>query len=167
MVEVVRGNDAHKYLGITLPGQLRHRGEVILAHRLKCGWSKLHMFRDILTNRHVDIRLRLRLLDAIATPSALYGLSTTPLTTTALERLAVAQRKMLRLMVGYVKGHDDSWADMHRRLSAKISRALSKYPVKLWRDELESRKRLFADRISNGSAPVLVRIVHALSSSWE
>ena len=121
LVEIVRGDDTHRYLGVTFPGQLRRRGEVILAHRLKCAWSKFHMFRNVLTNRHVDIRLRLRLLDAVVTPSALYGLSTAPLTATALERLGVAQRKMLRLMVGYVKFTDDSWDDMHRRMSGKIS----------------------------------------------
>ena len=141
MVEIMQGMSSHKYLGIHLPGHLVHRGNVTLNHRLKCAWSKFHMFRACLVNKHVDIVLRLRLLESVVTPCALYGLTTAPLTAAAFEKLAVAQRKMLRLMIGYVKGPDDSWADMHRRLSAKISRSLTKYPLILWSDELESRKR--------------------------
>ena len=53
------------------------------------------MFRPSLTNRHLDIRLRLKLFDAVESPTTLYGLATAPLTAAVLERLAVAQRKML------------------------------------------------------------------------
>ena len=161
MVEIVRGSDTHKYLGVALPGQLRRRGDTILAHRLKCAWSKFHMFRAALTNKHVDVRLRFRLFDAVVTPCAVYGLSTAPLTAAALERLAVTQRKMFRLMVGYVKSPDDSWADMNRRLSAKIERALERFPVRLWKEELAKNKQKLATKIASGSAPDLVRKIHA------
>ena len=161
MVEVVRGDDAHKYLGVSFPGQLRRRGHAALAHRLKCAWAKFHAFRTSLSNRHVDIALRLRLFDAVVTPSALYGLSTAPLTAVMVERLAAAQRQMLRLMFGYVKAPDDTWADMHRRLSAKISSALAKFPLRLWADELNSRKHKLSLKVADGSAPELVRILHA------
>ena len=94
------------------------------------------------------------------TPSALYGLSTAPLTATALERLGAAQRKMLRLMVGYVKFTDDSWADMHRRMSGKISEALEKYPIGIWKDELSKRKQKLIGKIESGSASELVQSIY-------
>lgn len=50
------------------------------------------MLRDVHTNKHVDIGLRLRLLVSGITPSTLHGLTVAPLTATELEKLAVAQR---------------------------------------------------------------------------
>ena len=45
-------------------------------------------------------------------------------------------------MVGYVKSPDDSWADMNKRLSAKIDRALERFPVRLWKEELAKSKTI-------------------------
>ena len=163
IVEVVRGEDARRYLGIVLTGKLRKRGESTLAHRLKSAWCKFNMFKSIFCNRHVDIRLRLRFFDAVVTPSSLYGLSTAPLTAALFERLAVTQRKMLRLMVGYVKGPEDTWADMCKRLSQKIAAALAKFPGKPWNEELKARKQKMANKMDVGSAPALVLAVH----SWD
>lgn len=63
MIEVARAKETHKYLGASLPGDLRVRGKANLAHRLKCAWSKFHLFHASLTNKHVNIKLRLRLFD--------------------------------------------------------------------------------------------------------
>ena len=136
-----------------------------MAHGLKCAWSKLHLFRKVLSNKHVNVCLRLRFFDAVVTPSAVYGLSTAPLTAAALERLAVAQRKMFRLMVGYVKAPEDLWADMNRRLSAKIGRALERFPVRLWKQELANNKQKLTTKITSGYAPDLVRKIHAWNPS--
>ena len=146
-------------------GQLSRRGDSILAQRLQCAWSKFHLSRTVLTNKHVDVRLRLRLFNAVVTPSAVCGLSTAPLTAAALERLAVAQRKMFSLMVGYMKTLDDFWADMHRRLSAKIGRALERFPVRLWKEELAKNKRKLATKIASGCAPELVQKIHVWNPS--
>ena len=70
-IEVLRSGDQHKYLGAALPGDLRKRGGTILAHRLHCAWSKFHMFKHALTNRHVDKKLRLKLFDSVVSPFAL------------------------------------------------------------------------------------------------
>ena len=66
-----------------------------------------------LVDKHVNIKLRLRLFDAVVTPSALYGLAVAPLTSADMQYLARTQRRMLRLIVGYVKLPDDTWADMY------------------------------------------------------
>ena len=58
-VEVLRAGQEHKYLGAALPGGLQHRGGNMVAHRLQGAWSKFHAFRNALTNRHVDVRLRM------------------------------------------------------------------------------------------------------------
>ena len=115
--------EVYKYLGIALPGDLRSRGRTTLSHRLRCAWAKFDMFRTSLTNRHVDVRLRMKLFDAVVTPSVLYGLTAMPLTARDEDRLAIAQRKMLRQIVGYVKASTDTWADMYRSLKKRIRHA--------------------------------------------
>ena len=116
-----------------------------LQYRLRCAWGKFHEFKRALTDKHVDVKLRLRLFDAVVTPCALYGLTAAPLTTKDEQQLATAQRKMLRLIVGYVKGPDDSWADMYRRLRSKLASALAKKPVGEWVPALKTRKKSLLD----------------------
>ena len=41
-VEIVSGRSKHKHLGKTLVGDLRHRAEVELGHRLQVAWAKFH-----------------------------------------------------------------------------------------------------------------------------
>ena len=94
-----------------------------------------------MTNKHVDIKLRLRLFESVITPSALYGLTTAPLAAKDYEKAAVAQRKMLRLMFGYVKLPHDAWQDMYRKLRQRIERATAKFPLRLWHLEIACRKR--------------------------
>ena len=92
-------------------------------------------------------------------PAVLYGLSTAPLTSTAVECLAIAQRKMLRLIMGHVKLDGDSWADMYRRLRQKLATAMDKCSVKEWPDELKKRKqKLRRDLIGNSRNPLVTRV---------
>jgi len=88
-IEVARKNDRNSYLGSSFIGDLRNRGRGILANRIRCAWFKFHLFKHSLTNKHVDIKLRLRLFEAVVSPAALYGLSTAPLTAAGLELLAL------------------------------------------------------------------------------
>ena len=103
--------------------------------------GKISSFRGSLTNKHVDVKLRLRLFGSVITPCVMYGLSTAPMVAADIEHLAATQRKMSRLMIGYVKGPQDTWADMHRRLNRKIDAALAKFPVRLWGAEIKKSKR--------------------------
>ena len=111
MIEVARAKETHKYLGASLPGDLRFRGKANLAHRLKCAWSKFHLFYASPTNKHVNIKLRLRLFDTVVTPAVLYGLTAFPLTQHDIEQLGVTQRKMLRKSSG-----GRSWQMMNGRM---------------------------------------------------
>ena len=93
-IEVMRAMDTHKYLGCCYPGDLLKREPTILEARLRCAWSKFSLFRHSLVNRHVDIKLRLRLFESVVTPVALYALTTAPLSAKSLERLAVCRNKL-------------------------------------------------------------------------
>ena len=119
-------------------------------HRLRCAWAKFSCFRHALVDKHIDVRLRLRLFDAVVTPCALYGLTSAPLTATDEECLAITQRKMLRNIVGYVKLPDDTWADMYRRLRVKVERAVQHRPVHDWVETLCSNKLRLLTQIETG-----------------
>ena len=149
-VELVRNTEVHKYLGNSFPGDLASRGKELLRNRLKCAWSKFHLFRHALTDKHVDLRLRLRLFDSVVAPSAFYGLSTAPLTSHDFEKLAATQRRMLRLIIGYSKQSDDTWEDMYRRIKHKMTKAMGKSPTRDWAKEVKRRKaKLQEDLMQN------------------
>ena len=80
MVEVLRRGTVHKYLGKAFCGNLRNRGQCNLSHRMQCAWWKFHELRTTLENKNIPLKLRLKLFDAVVSPTILYSLSTTPLT---------------------------------------------------------------------------------------
>ena len=156
-MEVMRDGMTHKYLGITLPGDLRKRGQIILQERLRSAWAKFHLLRTSLLNRHVCLSLRLKLFDAVVTPSAIYGLSTAPLRAGDVEHFAAVQRKMLRLMVGYVKAEGDTWEDMYQRLKIRIGSALERRPIRLWKEECHARKRALLEKLEHAETAQILQ----------
>ena len=69
------------------------------------------------------MQLRLKLFDAVVSPTALFALSTVPLTSALISQLGIAQRKMLRSIVGWVRLPSDDWADTMRRMRQRLDRA--------------------------------------------
>ena len=68
-------------------------------HRIACAWGKFRALQKTFVNKHMDVGLRLRLFDAVVAPTAVYSLSTAPMTDYLHSRLDVSQRKMLRVIV--------------------------------------------------------------------
>ena len=134
----------------------------MLQHRMRCAWGKFSQFRRALIDKHVDLRLRLRLFDAVVTPTAMYGLSVAPLTVADKNYLAATQRKMLRRIVGYKKAPDDTWADMYRQIRTKLQNALQCKPIRDWNEQLQLQKqRLHGDTSGLTRNPLTCR-----ASSW-
>ena len=119
-VEILSGRSKHKYLGKTLVGDLRHRAEVELGHRLQVTWAKCHKHRHVLTNKHVALKLRLKFFDSVLSPTVLFGLATLPLSKSQLQRLDVTQRKMLRTIVGWVAVDSTDWKTTLQRMNEKL-----------------------------------------------
>ena len=68
-VELLSGRSKHKYLGKTLMGDLRHRAEIALGHRLQVTWAKFHKHTHMLPNKHVACKLQLKFFDSVLFPS--------------------------------------------------------------------------------------------------
>jgi hypothetical protein len=86
------------YLGRSLSLGLLHDAE--LTHRINCGWAKFHANKKELCSRHYPPQDRLRLCEATVTPSVLYACGTWTMTRARARLLRVAQRRMLRTIVG-------------------------------------------------------------------
>ena len=95
-----------------------------------------HAFED----KHVNVKLRLKLFDSIITSTVSYGLDTVPLTHQMLNRLDIAQRTMLRRIVGWVNYADDTWEESGRRMAERLRQCLALRPVKNWSECINERK---------------------------
>ena len=74
LIEVLRGRQNQKYLGKKLFGDLRKRALVDLQNRRQIAWMTFNEHGDTLLNRHVSLRLRLKLFDSVIIPTILFGL---------------------------------------------------------------------------------------------
>ena len=150
-VDILRAKSLHKYLGRNFSGDLRNRGQSALDHRLGCGWGRFRTLQQTLTDKHVDIKLRLQLFDVVVTPTVLYALETCPLTVSQRDRLDVTQRCMLRRMVGWVCYDNESWEERGRRMRKRLTTALELRPVMDWSEQLANRREKMLSTMDEAS----------------
>lgn len=148
MISVLHGKDQHPYLGRLLCGHLRERAAVEYSHRIRVAWHKFHLHRQSLLNKHVSLKNRLKLFQAVVTPAVLYGLSTLPLTDKQFADLDVVQRRMLRSIVGWRRVDGEEWVVTMRRMNSRVSYALCQHPIPNWTKQLRSRKFTLASRLA-------------------
>ena len=96
--------------------------------------------QDVLENKHIYIRFRFKLFDAIISSTVLYALESCPLTEKVESRLDVMQRKILRRMVGWVCNTGESWEVVGHRMKHRLQRCLGIYPIMDWSKTIVSRK---------------------------
>jgi hypothetical protein len=154
-IDVLMGDATHKYLGRKSPGDLKKRAQEGLQYRMQCAWTKYRQLRQSLKCSHVNLRLRLRLFDAVISPTVLYGLETISLTSSQVDRLDAMQRKMLRGIVGWVNRSGESWEEAGRRMKSRLANAMAIYPVPIWSECLGAKKNCLSNKIATGSAPKL------------
>lgn len=157
-VELVAGSRTHRYLGRAWSGNLRTRGMSALGHRISCAWMKFRSVQPTLLNRHVSVKLRLKLFNAAVTPAALYSLETCPLSHNQLEQLDITQRKMMRRIVGWVYDADDSWEDAGRRMKDRLKNALEQQPIISWSAAIRKRKSKLLFRVTSNEAPRVTKM---------
>ena len=103
-----------------------------ISSHIQAAWATFHKHRQVLTNKHVSIRSRLKLFASTVTPTITFGLKTCPCNTTQLEQLDVAQRKMLRLIVGWTHVAGEDWSDTMRIMRDRVQAALRIFAVPDW-----------------------------------
>ena len=147
MVEMLSNEQKHKYLGRMFSGEVRNRGKVAVEHRIRCGWMKYHSLQYTFEDKHIPVKLRLKLFEAAITSTVVYSLETCPLTENLLYRLDVVQRTMLRRIIGWVSVSDESWEERGHRMKLRFQRCMEKCPVNDWSNIINDRKIGFASKV--------------------
>ena len=92
--------DVHEDMTLVLHGKDQHPypcAAMEFSHRIRAPIS----FTSVeLAEKHVPLKNRLKLFQAVVTPVVVYGLSTMPLTDKQFTDLDVVQHRMLRSIVG-------------------------------------------------------------------
>ena len=135
-VEIIDAGSYHKYLGRHISGEFIFREMTEINHRIQVAWYRFGHHKQVLCNRNIGIHLRLKLFDAVITPTILYGLATLPLSSVSLKKIDVVQRKMLRKIVGWVRLPNETWETTMHRMKERVQSALQKYPVMQWRKRI-------------------------------
>ena len=148
MVAILHGEMTHKYLGRKFPSNLKSRTEVELIYRMQCAWSKFHQHKLIVLNKHVTLRLRLKLFHATVSSTAMFGLASLPLTQRFLHKLDVVQRRMLRSIVGWVRIPDEPWENTMRRMNQRMEHVAYLHPLPSWSNQYFTSQYRLANQFS-------------------
>ena len=97
-IQILPLQESLKYLGCQISfGEMQ---DIELRHRIRGGWAKFMEHKQELTGKHYSLNSRLKLFDAIITPTILYGSECWTVTRHLEDVLRTTQRKMLRLILG-------------------------------------------------------------------
>ena len=160
-IEVLHGEQNHKYLGKKLSGDLRKRAMVDIQHRSQIAWTKFNEHRDTLLNRHVSLRLRLKPCDSVITPTIVFGHMTCPLTSYQLQKLGVVRNRMLRSIVGWAPLVDNDWHALMQKMNKKLENAQQIFNVRPWTERSLVGRFRFAAKIASA-----VNSWASITSEW-
>ena len=158
MLEILPYEKAHKYLGRMISCSTSRATDEI-SNRIKVAWGCFHKHRKWLVNKHVPVQLRLRLFDSVVTPAALFSLASLPLSSSLISQLGVAQRKMLRSIVGWVRLPSDDWATTMRRMRSRLDNASRLHFVSPWEFSLKRSQWKYAQHLANFGSDSWQRLV--------
>ena len=94
VIEIIGDEGETEYLGRVLNMTNMHEAE--MKSRTTRAWAKFAKHKAELTCKDIPINLRLKLFDAVVTPTMLYGAGTWAMTKDMETQLRTVQRKMLR-----------------------------------------------------------------------
>jgi len=124
---------------------------------------KSGLLKNTLCNRHISSNLRLKLFDAVVTPTILFGLAVLPLSTASLRKIEATQRKMLRKIVGWIRIQNEPWDVTMRRMKLRVARALGSRAIMPWKKRLAKYLWKFILRIKTARSESWIK----LASEWE
>jgi len=183
LVDIVDAND---YLGTGL--SLTKAMECEVDHRVSRAWCKFGSFRSELLNKKSNLYDRVRLFDSVVTPCALFGCGSWALTKIEENKIKVAQRRMLRAILGKgrrrqenldssqtIDSSDDgaelpelpesevleSWSDWLLRTTHEALQVLEKVGAQDWVTFLRKQKWRWAQKVlKHSDARWTVKILH-------
>ena len=126
-IEVLATTSKYKYLGRMFSGNVRDRGRIAVEHRICCGWMKFKALQHIFQDKHIPVKLRLKLFDAAISSTVLYSLESCPITESIQSRLDVVQRTMLRRLISWISFTEVIWESIGHKTEMKLQKCLEKH----------------------------------------
>ena len=80
------------------------------------------------------MQLRLKHLEMVVKPAALFSLHVLPLTLKHLQRIAAMQRRMIRNVVGWRRDREECWEETMRRMKSRVEHARRMFTWESWDD---------------------------------
>ena len=111
--EIIEELNSFVYLGHEVCIPRNHQKEI--RRRIRAGWAVFQQYKSFLTRKNVDRQLKKRLFDMCILPAMLYGSETWTTIKDTRYELAVAQRRMERMMVGVTWQDRVSNEELRRR----------------------------------------------------
>ena len=146
LVEVLPVQGQTDYLGRVLGFSGYHDKE--LDHRINRAWAKFHMFKGELCCPYYPLKARMRLFNAVITPSILYGCAAWTMTKEREQKLIVTQRRMLRLICKVGRKPDETWVEWVQRATHHAERVADECEVELWVSAQRRRKWRWAGHVA-------------------
>ena len=109
-IEILAEDASIMYLGRSLSFGVKGLDQEI-QHRINRGWAKFHTYYQELTGAKYPLRDRMRLFEAVVTPTVMYGAATWVMTKEREKLIRTAQRKMLRKVVRVARRRMTSSSD--------------------------------------------------------
>ena len=96
-IEILTRSESVRYLGQLISFQQQETTEI--KNRIRAAWATFHKYRQELTSKNYMFKHRLRLFDAVVTPTMSYASGTWAPTKEHERMIQSRQRKMLRLII--------------------------------------------------------------------
>jgi len=154
-IEVLGCQDSAMYLGRSLKLAAMHDQE--LSNRLSKAWAKYGIYKNELTDKGIGIKERLKLFNAVITPTVLYGCSCWAMTTERQRRLRTTQRRMMIMIAGRRRKYIDDQKTLEeyipwpRRATHEAEQFMDKYDVCDWVEEQRKRQRQWSGKVARAT----------------
>ena len=154
-IEVLEEGRSTKYLGAHIGFGLD--GNMHVSARINAAWASYAHIKKALQDRSANTIDKLKLFDLVVTPAALYATGTCNLREQDIDRLKVAQRRMLRKIVGVTQPPEQGqprseWEVWHRSNTTNVELKLQQAGGKLWEKEVRGKAWDWAGHILRMSA---------------
>jgi hypothetical protein len=166
-VEILPYSGKAKYLGRHV--SFSHPMDTTeIENRIITAWKKFWALKNVFCDRGYPLKSRLRLFDAVITPTALYGSGSWTLTEMHLARLKKTQRRMLRSILQHgrrrqqpmsetssiqtaseIQDEDlEPWLEWIQRVTREVEQVQAKLKIDDWTTACQRRKYKWAGHAS-------------------
>ena len=147
-IDILDPSDGAQYLGRVV--RLTCMDDEEIASRISKGWAKYGVYTRELTDRRIPLRLRLKLFEAVITPTVLYGSEAWTMTQQRLAKLQTAQRRMLRNLTQSHRSYDhfDNYIDWIQHATDKVESLMGQFGIEAWTKLQQSKKWKWADNVA-------------------